>query len=214
MQPALRHKAMFLYMPALLLLSSCVSGAVKWPRWASNLSTQLQCGMMIEDVQGLTDKEIRPFGSGAHPWVGDYRVHGGRSELSLMFDKSERLESIALSQVDGWRIMSVRLSPRRNLCTDELTFLLRYQRTSAVAEILEGADVYLDGQKLGPSAWSEPLLEVPSGVHELIFVKNGVGIRKSVDLRREDRGNLTLELTAEELRPLTAPVADSSEQPK
>lgn len=212
MRPAMRRKAVLPVLP--LLLASCLSGAVRWPRWASDLSTRLECGMKIDEIKGLTDKEIRPFGSGAHPWVGDYRVHGGRSDLSLMFDESERLQSIALSQVDGWRIMSVRLSPRRDLCSGQLSFLLRYQRTAAVAQALDGADVFLDGLKLDPDAWRATFLEVPVGVHELLFVKNGLGISKRVDLKPDDRGEQPLELTEQELRPLVVPGADSSGQPK
>ena len=59
MRPAMRRKSMLLVLPLLLLLTSCLSGAVRWPRWAADLSTRLKCGMEIEEIKGLTDKEIK-----------------------------------------------------------------------------------------------------------------------------------------------------------
>jgi hypothetical protein len=183
-------KLLLLLVP--LLLTSCLSSAVRWPGWARDLSSRLECGMHVEQVRELTTKEVRPVVAGGHPWLGDYSVDGGRSDLALMLDKKEGLESIALFQVDGWRIKSTRVSPRRNLCSGELTFLLRIRWSYA----LLGAEVYLDGQEIDPEAWVRPeLLEVSGGLHELRFLKEGhEPVIRTFNLELGDRGEQLVDL--------------------
>lgn len=202
MSPAMNLSPRTFSLPAVLVLTSCLSGAVKWPGWAKDLTTKLSCGMQIEEIRGLTEKEIRPV-AGGHPWTGDYRVDGGRSELALMLSQDGGLQSIALSQIDGWRIMATRLSPRRNLCTGESIFLLRIGWTVTLSEFLEGADVYLDDRRLEPEHKS--LFEVPEGKHELLFFNDGIGLIRHLDLKPGDRGEQRLDLIEDELRPMQAP---------
>lgn len=192
-----------LSLPAVLLLTSCLSGPVRWPGWATDLRSKLSCGMQIEQIRGLTDKEVGPV-AGGHPWTGDYRLSHGRFELALMLDNSGGLESIALSQ-KRMMLPATRLSPRRNLCTGEVIFLLRIGWTVTLSEFMESADVYLDGRRLESKTLDKSLFEVPEGKHDLLFFKDGVGLIRHLDLGPDDRGEQRLDLTDDELRTLKAP---------
>jgi hypothetical protein len=89
-----------------------------------------------------------------------------------------------------------------NLCTKELSFFLRLRWSFA----LQGADVFLDGRKLGVSDWNGNLLEVPAGNHEIRVKKSGYEpVIKNLELGLEDRGDQWIDLTAEELRLATEP---------
>jgi hypothetical protein len=119
-----------------------------WPTWAEELTMQLRCGMDLEEVARLTDKPIVTLDGPAHPWFGKYLVRGGSTflkDLHLILDTEGKLQSVFLTtRPDGWRIMATRSSPRKNLCTRELTYALRIDWTSE----LQGAQVYLDGRKV------------------------------------------------------------------
>jgi hypothetical protein len=161
-----------------------------WPRWASDLAGQLRCGMSPQSIQSLTKARLTPLGSRGP--FGTHSIHQGKETLWLLIgDKG--LESILLSKPDGWKVMSTRLSPRRNLCTGQESFLLKIEWSQ---EFL-GATVYLDGRKVDDKDWSGAYLEIPSGRHELRIEKSGLDpVVYSFDFGPEDRGDRRLDLTA------------------
>jgi hypothetical protein len=146
--------------------------------------------MRIQEIRNLTDNELEPA-AGGHPWTGNYGVRSGRFELALMLANNGGLESIVLSQ-DRMMLPATRFSPRRNLCTGEVTYLLRITWSYA----LLGAEVYLDGREIDPRAWVRPqLLEVSGGFHELRFVKEGhEPVVRTFNLEPGDRGEQLVDL--------------------
>lgn len=170
-----------------LLISCAASGAS--PRWVERLEGRLACGMSLTDIRELTDAEIV---EAARPW-GTHFINRGRSDLWLQVTE-EGLQSIQVSTIDGWKIMSTRSSPQKNLCTGDLTFFLRINWTYE----LQGAQVYLDGRRVQAADWAGPLLRVPVGGHELRIEKDGYEpIVKALDFTSEDRGDQRLDLTKE-----------------
>jgi hypothetical protein len=155
--------------------------------------------MSPSEIRSLTPEKIEVFEAGPHPWLGKHFVRDGQTELWMQFDSEERLSSIVLSGPDGWRIMSRRLSPRRDLCTGELTFVVRVNWTYE----MEGADVYLDGRPVAEDDWADTdnLLIVPVGRHELRFEKEGFHpVVKHLDLKPDAEGEQRLDFREEELR--------------
>lgn len=161
--------------------------------------------MALEDVRGLTVEEIQALEAGAHPWLGRHYIRKRHADLWLRFNEQERLEWVTLSKMDGWRIMATRQSPRRNLCTGELTYQVRLDWTVE----LEGAAVYLDGQEVQPEAGK---ITVSAGQHEVRVEKAGYEpIIRHLDLGPEDRGDQRLDLRQVELQP--AHSATTSQSP-
>lgn len=184
------------YLPGLLVLvlASCASGSGSWPRWAREVAGELECGMTIEDVKALIDEEVLKLEAGPHPWLGQHYIRKRYADLWLRFNEQERLEWVTLSKMDGWRIMATRLSPRRNLCTGELTYQVLLDWTVE----LEGAAVFLDGEEVSPEAGK---ITVSAGEHEVRIEKVGYEpIVRHLDLGPGDRGDQRFDLTAIELR--------------
>ena len=180
---------------ALLSLGACPGGSQAWPRWAQELGSELRCGMTLEEAQQLAGGHIEALEAGAHPWLGRYYVRRGHTDLWLRFDEQAKLEWVTLSRVNGWRIMATRESPRRNLCTGELTFQVRLDWTAE----LEGAKVYLDGREVQPEGGK---IEVSAGQHEVRIEKAGYQpIIRHLDLGPGDRGDESLDLREVDLRP-------------
>lgn len=145
--------------------------------------------MSLEQVKSLTDRELVTLEAGPHPWLGRHYIRKGHAYLWLRFNEQERLEWVTLSKMDGWRIMATRLSPRRNLCTGELSYQVRLDWTID----LEGAAVYLDGHEVQPDRGK---VEVSAGRHELRIEKAGYEpIVRHLDLGPDDRGDQRLDLT-------------------
>jgi hypothetical protein len=118
----------------------------------------------------------------------------------MKFDSGEQLRSIVLSGPDGWRIMSRRLSSRRDLCTGELSFVVRVNWTYE----MEGADVHLDGRPVTAGDWADVrnLLIVSVGTHEIRFEKVGFQpVVKRLELTPESAGEQRLDFHDHELRP-------------
>lgn len=180
---------------ALLVLASSAAGCGSWPTWARELSGKLECGMTFEEVASLAEEHGLELGSPSDPWLGQKNVPKDHSALWLRFNAQDRLEWVTLSQMDGWRIMATRLSPRRNLCTGELTYQVRLDWTVE----LEGATVSLDGQEVQPDAG---MITVSAGEHEVRIEKAGYeSIVRHLDLGPEDRGDQSLDLRSVELQP-------------
>lgn len=149
--------------------------------------------MSLDEIQRLTPEEVQTLEAGAHPWLGRYYVSKGYSELWLRFDEQQRLEWVTLSKMDGWRIMATRQSPRRNLCTGELTYQVRLDWTVE----LEGTAVFLDGEEVEPEGGT---ITVSAGEHEVRIEKAGYEpIVRHLDLGPEDRGDQSLHLGEIEL---------------
>lgn len=144
--------------------------------------------MTLEEVQRLTSKEFQTLEAGAHPWLGRHYVSKGYADLWLRFNEQNRLEWVTLSKMDGWRIMATRESPRRNLCTGELTYQVRLDWTVE----LEGATVSLDGQEVQPDGGQ---ITVSAGEHEVRIEKAGYEpILRQLQLGPEDRGDQRIDL--------------------
>lgn len=169
-------------------LISCTASSAS-PRWVEKLEEQLACGMSLREIRALTDADIV---EAARPW-GTHFIRRRLSDLWLQVTE-QGLESIQESRIDGWRIMSTRSSPQKNLCTGGLTFFVRIVWTYE----LQGAQVYLDGGRVQPADWAGPLLKVPAGRHELRIEKDGhEPIIKALDFGPDDRGDQRLDLTKE-----------------
>lgn len=180
----------------LLAFLSCAVTPTSWPRWAQEFAEELECGMTIEEIQRLTAEEVQTLEAGAHPWLGRHYVREGYAELWLRFNEQQRLEWVTLSEMDGWRIMATRQSPRRNLCTGELTYQVRLDWTVE----LEGAAVFLDGEEVQPEGGK---ITVPAGEHEIRIEQSGHHpIVRRVDLGPQDRGDQSLDLRNVELVPV------------
>ncbi|HKZ19446.1 MAG TPA: PEGA domain-containing protein [Acidimicrobiia bacterium] len=178
---------------AVLSLLSVGQGGPHWPDWAKDLAAQLKCGMTLEDLDRLTEQPIEKRG------FGEVLIGQGRASLSLQLDPNDRVQTIRLiRRPDGWRLLATRSSPERNLCTGQLTFIIRIIRTVD----LEGSEVYLDGLKVEESEMKGDLLRVPAGEHELRFEKKGYEpIVKRLILNPEDRGDQRVDLSEERLQP-------------
>lgn len=159
---------------------------------------RLQCGMSLSEVGALTGRELKS--TSTQPWLGNYWIDGKRSDVWLEFDE-EGLVSAISGTVDG--LTSVRLSPKKNLCTGELHFRLR---VVLLSKELLGAEVYLDGQWLAQLEALQTDLEISAGQHELRIEKEGYGpLSREMDLDAEDRGQQRVELGLEGQR-LTASI--------
>lgn len=182
---------------ALLTLASSATGCGAWPAWARQLSEELDCGMSSEEVSDLAAEQGFDLSSPLDPWLGQKNIRKDHSALWLRFNEESRLEWVTLSTMDGWRIMATRLSPRRNLCTGELTYQLRLDWTVE----LEGATIYLDGQKVQPEAGK---ITVSAGQHEVRIEKAGYEpIIRQLDLGPNDRGDQSLDFRDISLVPLS-----------
>lgn len=181
----------------LLTFLSCAGSSTAWPSWARELAAELKCGMSLEEVRKLADQKIQTLEAGAHPWLGRHYVRKRHADVWLRFNEQGRLEWVTLSKMDGWRVMATRRSPRRNLCTGELTYQVRLDWTVE----LQSAAVFLDGQEVQPEAGK---ITVSAGQHEVRIEKIGYEpIVRHLDLAPEDRGDQNLDLRAIELVPLS-----------
>lgn len=181
---------------ALQTFLACAVVPISWPLWAQQLAEKLECGMTLGEVQRLTREKVLTLEAGPHPWLGNRYIRKGHADLWLRFNEQQSLEWVTLSEMDGWRLMATRQSPRRNLCTGELTYQLRLDW---MAE-LEGAAVFLDGEEVEPEGGK---IEVSAGQHEVRIAKPGYeAIVRHLDLGPQDRGDQSLDLGEIELVPL------------
>ena len=181
---------------ALLVLASSATGCRSWPTWARELSGKLECGMALEQVESLAAEQGLDLRSISDPWLGRFYVSKGYADLWLRFNQQDRLEWVTLSKMDGWRVMATRLSPRRNLCTGELTYQVRLDWTVE----LEDATVTLDGQEVQPDAG---MITTSAGEHEVRIEQAGYEpIVRHLDLGPKDRGDQRLDLRSVKLQPM------------
>ena len=177
-----------------ILTGECAARG-RWPGWSTELVDRLECGMTIDDIQRLTRREIMSPGS-ARPFLGSHYISNALGSVDIWLGSEQgRLRHVTLSKVDS--LKTTRLSPRRDLCTGELSFLLRIRWTQDFA----GSDVYLDKQKIRRGGHDTPVLEVPAGDHELRVEKEGYEpIIRHLRFGPDDRGDQQLVLDAEDLK--------------
>jgi hypothetical protein len=132
--------------------------------WGEKYGSNLRCGMSVPEAQALAGRPV--MAASSKPGLGTHRVDGKWHDLWFTF-RDDRLVSVISATIDG--LTSARLSPKRNLCTGELTFFLNLEWVVP----LQGADVFLDGKVVEENAASGLTLEVSSGNHELRVVKEG-----------------------------------------
>jgi len=173
---------------------SCVS-TNRWPPWAEDLSRKLHCGMSLQEIEDIAKARIIEVGEG-YPW-GTHFISRGRSDLWLDLP-GDQLKALQISKVDGWRVMATRESPRRNLCSGQITFFLRILWTYDLSE----ADLFLDGEKVEPSSRKNELIEVTAGEHQLRIKKEGyASIIINLQLDESDDGEQRIDLSKEILGP-------------
>jgi PEGA domain len=166
------------------------------PKWVTDLVSELECGMTIEEVQRLTRREIN-FPGNSRFFLGSHYLSNTLGSIDIWLGLEQgHLRYVTLSKIDS--LKTTRLSPRRDLCTGELSFLLRIVWT----QDLTGSGVYLDGRKLEKDAYAGPVIIVPAGDHELRVEKDGFEpIVRLLRFSPNDRGDQKLNLSAEDLRP-------------
>jgi hypothetical protein len=178
------------------LLGSCFAKADHWPEWAGYLADELKCGMSIRELETLADQKVI-VEEGERPWLGKHRISRGPVDLWLQVADNGGLQSVVLAQPDSFQTM--RLSPRRNLCTGELAFRLRILLP---AELL-GASAYLDGEMTATLDDLQEDLELVIGQHQIKIKKDGYApVVRDLSFSPSDRGDQRLDLTELDLRPV------------
>ena len=189
----------FLVSLAVLLLVltfsvSCALGSDRDPLWVENLISQLRCGLTLADVERMVDREIEEEDS-LMARLGSHRIDGKWATVWLDFTAGE-LAAVASGRIDG--VASMRTSPKRNLCTGELTFLLQVGWVTD----LRGATIFLDGQMVEENAIGSFACQIPAGTHHLRLEKDGfLPIRRKISLEPGDPGVYQIDLGSHDLRP-------------
>lgn len=124
---------------------------------------QLECGMTLQEVKGSA-VEIEAVGEHR---LGEYRANLGRNAVWLDFTDGS-LRSATAQTITG--LTSARLSPKKDLCTGELTYFVSLEW---IAE-LQQPDVYLDGELVAEKAASGLVLEVSEGEHVIRLESPGI----------------------------------------
>ncbi|HKI05361.1 MAG TPA: hypothetical protein VKK31_25500 [Thermoanaerobaculia bacterium] len=150
----------------------------------------------MRELETVAEREVITEG-GERPWLGRHRISRGHSDLWLQFADEGGLKSVILARPDN--LQTMRLSPRRNLCTGELTFRLRILLP---AELL-GATAYLDGERTATLDDLQEDFELTIGQHLLRIEKEDhEPIIKNLQLGTRDRGDQRLDLTEVDLWPI------------
>lgn len=112
------------------LVGSFSCGAGSWPRWTEELVSNLQCGMSPAAIEEQTGFEVEATAAMAE--LGTHVIRGRSADVWLRFEGG-RFQSYLLTKPHGFK--GVYLTPRTDLCSGHLSFLLRVTRTAQ----LEGA---------------------------------------------------------------------------
>lgn len=195
----------------LLVLTSlalgCYPNPTVQPRWIELLLPKLRCGMKPEEIQALTAKEVVHLGAG-HWFFGNYRIDTSSHHVWLRIDE-HGLQAVAwAAAVD---LKNSRISPRHNLCTDKLSFLVDVSWTTDFV----GSDVFLDGTRIAENADVCPPLELSTAHHELrIESPEHAPTVQHFDLTADDPGFQLLYVSTEEIciRSPSSRPADRSSQ--
>lgn len=169
---------------------SCASGG--WPLWTDQIVEKLACSLSPAEVIQLSEREL--IADHSMTELGTHVIRGRRVDIWLRFEDGQ-LRSYLRTRVQG--LMGVRLSPRKNLCTGELSFLLRLSRPYG----LEGARVFVNGEEVEEFPWGAPH-EIPGGTVEIrVEHTDYKPVIKCLDLDAGDRGEQVLDLTLGDLNP-------------
>ncbi len=154
--------------------------------------------MTESEAVELAGQELRPVTTTAFRGVyGTHTVDKGNVSVWLDFENG-RLAAFSRWRPEPRKLKSIYISPKENLCTGQLSFFMRLHRPS---ELLEGATVYLDGEKVNDYPWAGPF-EIPIGEHELRIEREGYEpVVKHLEFEPEDRGEMWIDITSEELLP-------------
>lgn len=175
----------------LLVLGLCCASG-REPAWVQPLITKLECGMSLAEIDDLTDREIQPVQ--AKEKLGTHRIDGKRADVWLGFEEGG-LVTVTSGYIDG--ITSVHRTPKRNLCTGELTYSFSLEWISP----LEGADVFWNNQLVERAAKSGLIFDVHGGDHELRVERDGYKpIVKDIHLGPDDPGSIRITLTSRDLK--------------
>jgi len=149
-----------------------------WPAWAEELTSRLECGMAVAEVQEIAGSELDRLGGPAV--LGTHGVRHRAEPGSVLFVFEEgRLESFMMTKPVP-RMTSLRTSPRRNLCTGEWMFLLKLGHLY----FSDGTKSYLDGVLLKTEDQMHGVL-VGAGEHELRIEMSHRTVLLPLDLRPE-----------------------------
>jgi len=165
----------------LLCLLSCASRG-DWPQWTDDVVALLRCGMTIEELEALADMEIRPTIPTTYfrDTYVTHAIYKDHVSVKLHFE-DDKLRGFARWR--PWGLMGVYISPKVNLCTGELTFLLSLSAGDEFAD----ATVYLDGAKI-KDPWES--FTVSGGQHELrIERKDHEPIIECLQFDNDDMGD-------------------------
>jgi len=163
------------------------------PAQDNALLQHLRCGMSIAEVQMLTDRPLRR--TETQQRLGAYKIHTSRSDMWLDF-REGHLVAVTEGRMSG--LTSLRLSPKKNLCTGNLTFFISLEWEVP----LQGSDVFLDGSKIQKGASSGLIFEVSAGEHKLEVIKeNYEPVVRYLHLGRADAGRQDILIRSAELHP-------------
>jgi hypothetical protein len=158
------------------------------------LFRRLRCGMSIPEIEKATGHQVK--GTESQQRLGSHKIHTDRSEVWLEFSEGG-LVSVTEGRKSGFT--SLRLSPKRNLCTGGLTFYISLEWEYP----LQGSDVLLDGSLVESNAASGLIFEAASGKHRLEIVKKGYRpVVRDLNLGAEDAGRQDIFVKATELHQL------------
>lgn len=163
----------------------CTSSSGNWSPSSDELVNALHCGLSKADVERIAGQELQPVTSVAlHGVYGTHTIEKEKVTVWLTFE-ANRLESIARSRLEQWKLKAVYLSPKENLCTGELSFFLRIYRPECSSQ----ASAFINGAALEDYRWGDPL-ELALGAHEIrVKCENKPDIVVPLELTSEDRGN-------------------------
>jgi hypothetical protein len=162
-----------------LSLQGCESSQVR------SYMSQLRCGMSLQQVQALSRFKVKPVGQHR---LGGYRANIGRGAVWMEFGDG-RLTTVTAQTISG--LTSARLSPKKDLCTGQLTFFVSLEWPAD----LQGTDVYLDGQLAAENAKSGLVLEVREGEHVIRLERQGrAPIVKALALDESSRGDQWIDI--------------------
>lgn len=146
---------------------------------------RLKCGMSLRQIEELSKFEIKPVGQHR---LGGYRASIGRNAIWMEFSEG-RLTSVTVQTISG--LTSARLSPKRDLCTGQLTFFVSLEWPAE----LQDSNVYLDDRLVAENAKSGLVLEVRGGKHVIRLEKPGVASTiRTLALDESSRGDQWIDI--------------------
>ncbi|MEM1205740.1 MAG: hypothetical protein AAGN66_21095 [Acidobacteriota bacterium] len=126
---------------------------------------QIECGMTLQEVRSISKVEIKAVKGDHH--LGDHRANFGRDAVWMEFADG-RLTSATTQTITG--LTSSRLSPKKNLCSGELSYFVSLEWAAEIRE----PDLYLDGKLVARKAVSGLVVELGEGQHVVRLEAPGI----------------------------------------